>query len=232
MVQTSGIGDRVRYPVSRPNNESEAAKRHAARAVDVRGLQQGDNNTQNNYLADRMPWVVALAVLVLATGLVAVAVLRVGDAPEGTADGSVPPALDVTPDSNAKPAPPERLPLGVVDVAPIAMDRMASKFTLSDVQVPDFAQLGRTRFEEVYRQIGGIPVGVGMISFTVRGNIHETVRITRMTVEKECGEPLANTLMREYTQGGGTLRSRSGSTWTPGYPSCRQLLTMPRAPRG
>lgn len=27
MVQTSGIGDRVRYPVSRPNHESETAKR-------------------------------------------------------------------------------------------------------------------------------------------------------------------------------------------------------------
>lgn len=184
--------------------ETPEATLSATRAHRVQGMQLGDYNTQNNIYRNvvltRSAWIFG------AVFLVAVVVVAISKVPSGTVQESAPPyravEIGVSADPEARPAPTDRMPLATVDVTPIGMAIGASKFALPGDVAPDPAALGATRFTDAYDRLSGIPVDVGIVSFTVRGNITEAVQITRMSVEKECWDPLAQTMMREYTQGG------------------------------
>ncbi|MGW5514329.1 hypothetical protein [Nocardia africana] len=93
-------------------------------------------------------------------------------------------------------------PLAVTDVADLAMQPGARAFSTPDPAGVDAATLGRNDVGALYTRYHGVPIGQGTTTFTVRNIVDEPVRITRMSVEKQCGDPFNGTYFQGYGQAG------------------------------
>jgi hypothetical protein len=78
-------------------------------------------------------------------------------------------------------------------------------------------------FSSWYAEHGGVPIGVGLTTITLRGNDEEAVRITDMQVLKDCTSPYTGTYFGGYTAGAPEVNIRLGVDLDSPRPTIKEL---------
>ncbi|WP_040694393.1 hypothetical protein [Nocardia vinacea] len=95
----------------------------------------------------------------------------------------------------------------VTQLHPIPGDK---HFVLADKDKKDPAAFQKADVSDLYQNYHGIPVGIGITTFTLRNIINEPVSITRMAVQKQCSTPINGTVFQGWSQGNTELNAQIG----------------------
>lgn len=127
------------------------------------------------------------------------------------------------PNLTGVPASKEWSPLAVVNVSPLTMIPGDVDFALEEpLQADPATFVGKTP-NELAEQFHGIAVDKGITTFTVRNTVNETIRIIRLSVQKNCGAPYTGTFFSGGKQGNAEANVKIGVNLDAATPIIQQM---------
>lgn len=127
------------------------------------------------------------------------------------------------PNLTGVPASKEWSPLAVVNVSPLTMIPGDVDFALEEpLQADPVSFIGKTP-KELAEQFHGIPVDKGITTFTVRNTVNETIRIIRLSVQKNCGAPYTGTFFSGGKQGNAEANVKIGINLDAATPIIQEM---------